>query len=153
MTKVNDHRLRFQKLLIRFLLCQVEWKTKLWIFVITLRFRKCFTDYDMGSWALRKVCNPKIGHGVAAQPSLPFPGMEKNETSNISGTMSLIFFILSPCVWEQIMVYYTKIIMTTLTSQIKVILRVTFHSRMVQVQFISSFTLIFNFLVKLLFDL
>ena len=44
-------------------------------------------------------------HGVAAQLSLHFPGGKwvvwKNvKTLNISGTMPQIFFILSPCVWE-----------------------------------------------------
>ena len=43
-------------------------------------------------------------HGVASQLSLPFPGGNglhgKVTTSNISGALPPIFFIVSPCVWE-----------------------------------------------------
>ena len=61
-----------------------------------------FTDSYRCTWALQKYATRQK---VAARLSLPFSRlktgcMKKVKTSNISGTMQPIFFILLPCVWE-----------------------------------------------------
>ena len=67
----------------------------LWISEITQHFKKSFRDYDRAIRAL------KNGFRLEMEFSLSFPGgklvvWKKVKTSNISGAMQPIFFIVSP---------------------------------------------------------